>query len=119
MAAAADPLAELDEGRRVEAIMDPLDVLQVALEARTHVVGRALVVLCLCRHHPIWIDLREEVAAQVAREVREADVAKRLDGPHDGCRIGLEARRQLRRGQKHRSEERRVGKECRSRWSPY
>src|SRR5256886_10569222 len=40
------------------------------------------------------------------------------EGPHDLCRCfgpRQDARKQLVR----RSEERRVGKECRSRWSPY
>ena len=34
-------------------------------------------------------------------------------------RIALEASKLVRYNKKHRSEERRVGKECRSRWSPY
>ena len=33
--------------------------------------------------------------------------------------INLEAILNLPKGTEHRSEERRVGKECRSRWSPY
>ena len=32
---------------------------------------------------------------------------------------GLDAVRQIKSKRPHRSEERRVGKECRSRWSPY
>ena len=34
-------------------------------------------------------------------------------------RLAIEAARDLVEGRKTRSEERRVGKECRSRWSPY
>src|SRR2546430_5293206 len=48
------------------------------------------------------------------------DRAQRVRGP-TGDRIGGEpsGRRERIRGRAGRSEERRVGKECRSRWSPY
>src|SRR5689334_23605359 len=46
---------------------------------------------------------RSEVAAQIAREVRKADIPERLDGANDGCRIGIEARSEL--GRRQRSEE--------------
>src|SRR2546427_11748581 len=39
-----------------------------------------------------------------------------IDGPHQ---VGARAATDRRRGAAQRSEERRVGKECRSRWSPY
>src|SRR5256885_8686654 len=53
----------------------------------------------------------------------EADAARGAE--HEQRLAGLELRSILERvlrgaiGQKQRSEERRVGKECRSRWSPY
>src|SRR2546430_10043016 len=72
---------------------------------------------------PIWV-LAEYKASGAWRE--------NYDTWDDACEIGLEqSRRQINKllqhnekvGQKRpidqRSEERRVGKECRSRWSPY
>ena len=49
----------------------------------------------------------EAVAAQIDQEVKDL-----VDGAYRRCQDILEA-------QRDRSEERRVGKECRSRWSPY
>ena len=47
-------------------------------------------------------------------ELRRIQALVRVDDPHqDGNADGH------RRGEAERSEERRVGKECRSRWSPY
>src|SRR2546422_7425905 len=53
-------------------------------------------------------DLLQEVLQEVAHlEEREGVLARHQElAPHPG-------------GWRHRSEERRVGKECRSRWSPY
>src|ERR1022692_5061803 len=50
---------------------------------------------------------------------QEEQTARQEEQAHDPRRRSLAARvrRQERTG--HRSEERRVGKECRSRWSPY
>src|SRR2546429_2526588 len=53
------------------------------------------------------------LAGGVARELPAA-----LGGPL-GLEVGPDRRLLPRRGPPPRSEERRVGKECRSRWSPY
>src|SRR2546422_11723348 len=45
-----------------------------------------------------------------------ADSVRRL---MDGMRAGREQMLKIERDEERRSEERRVGKECRSRWSPY
>ena len=69
----------------------------------------------------------EGEAASYIREVTEAihqahaDAAKRRAKParKRGLEIAAVAERPKRSSKKKRSEERRVGKECRSRWSPY
>src|SRR3989442_13412452 len=55
---------------------------------------------------------------QVTRLDPERDVG-RHDGPRDVGHACGHHGHQLRPGHPGRSEERRVGKECRSRWSPY
>ena len=47
------------------------------------------------------------------------DTQDSVKGFHLGPRIHEKAVKPLSRGENNRSEERRVGKECRSRWSPY
>src|SRR3712207_9296979 len=49
--------------------------------------------------------------------VRQLDNGRR--GRFGGCRSGCRSAIRAARHQPPRSEERRVGKECRSRWSPY
>src|SRR5215216_7781140 len=53
------------------------------------------------------------ISDDVGRSPREPRERLRAAGGRDGRRGGRRARR------RRRSEERRVGKECRSRWSPY
>src|SRR5258708_26883464 len=46
--------------------------------------------------------------------------ARRIDVAHEKSdRCGIARARAVHARERHRSEERRVGKECRSRWSPY
>src|SRR2546422_8994984 len=52
------------------------------------------------------------------RVVRLANAGTKAAAP-DWTQLGLPALRSQERGGAERSEERRVGKECRSRWSPY
>ena len=58
---------------------------------------------------------RETVYAYVSRGLLERHPAS---GPHDSQFDPEEVERLVARARR-RSEERRVGKECRSRWSPY
>src|SRR5260221_13384976 len=48
------------------------------------------------------------------KDLAETQLARRQLGHQEGARNAAEAA-----NAQHRSEERRVGKECRSRWSPY
>ena len=59
--------------------------------------------------HGIWMDSHEPGAGKVGRN--------RVIGENDG--VQRSAPPMKRPIAFHRSEERRVGKECRSRWSPY
>ena len=60
------------------------------------------------------LDLGSEENPRLAREIRAMGVYTEIH-PHDITADELAALP----GVKGRSEERRVGKECRSRWSPY
>src|SRR3712207_8420503 len=76
------------------------------------------------RHTRYWRDWSSDVcSSDLLGEVREALGAERArreqaERTIDELRLELEALRQS-TGGPQRSEERRVGKECRSRWSPY
>src|SRR3972149_12179792 len=61
-----------------------------------------------------WAMCLEEVLAWHMGVVLDAYTVKRGT---EGWTLRIQGRRRL--GNKPRSEERRVGKECRSRWSPY
>src|SRR5258706_10714381 len=63
----------------------------------------------------------EEVVHEHAIAVVRAgeDVAAEVVGAAFDCRVGFGLFHQHVGGENIRSEERRVGKECRSRWSPY
>src|SRR5256886_7796603 len=70
---------------------------------------------------PIYSSLRDELRQHVAKEI--GPVAKpddiRFAEALPKTRSGKIMRRLLKQIASGRSEERRVGKECRSRWSPY
>src|ERR1035438_3068578 len=65
-------------------------------------VRRALARSIVLKFIPHFTYVLDKSSAQVARVLQALDEIARLGGPSDD-----------------RSEERRVGKECRSRWSPY
>src|SRR6266542_4925311 len=46
---------------------------------------------CDSLQHPVWRDLRDEMFAQVCREVCEAFVAQRLDGAYDSSGVNVVA----------------------------
>src|SRR3712207_7584191 len=87
------------------------------------------------RHTRYWRDWSSDVCSSDLVGVRELDeigdelVAAAADHRGDGVlhlerhervvAVGVADAVQLRGGPAERSEERRVGKECRSRWSPY
>ncbi len=60
----------------------------------------------------------EEVARELGMPAREIIKLASNENPNGPSPAALRAMEQALR-QLHRSEERRVGKECRSRWSPY
>src|SRR5256885_6210452 len=71
------------------------------------------------------LDPQERQTATLLHQ-RSGQRPRRREEPHEGSRGVEPFLRQLRvggrvdpRGERLRSEERRVGKECRSRWSPY
>src|SRR3712207_9088274 len=75
-------------------------------------------------HHPVVVGLPagQRPADQVLQVVvAVADRVRAAEGPlhHLGRRPDADARHRLQPALQVRSEERRVGKECRSRWSPY
>src|SRR3712207_7950201 len=81
------------------------------------------------RHTRYWRDWSSDVCSSDLREVHEGRIttALRVGGKH-GDSLLMRHHLHLRiepvepaaaRGGELRSEERRVGKECRSRWSPY
>ena len=53
------------------------------------------------------------------RNLREDHPSTRKDSPSSRMAAAIRARRERANARTGRSEERRVGKECRSRWSPY
>ncbi len=68
--------------------------------------------------------MEEEMTSQarMAPGISDHVIRRRLQAKADALGLPPEARKFsiIRSGQaRHRSEERRVGKECRSRWSPY
>src|SRR5438270_8533159 len=67
---------------------------------------------------PISRHLRGAPAISQMRPAMDA-VMKLTSDPASSARKPSRARSDLRLGARPRSEERRVGKECRSRWSPY
>ena len=65
-------------------------------------------------------ELEHDPSAQVPEEVqRRAEKTIRKTQNHDVLRAAHDFQVPYQRRHAHRSEERRVGKECRSRWSPY
>src|SRR2546425_5166607 len=80
----------------------------------------------LCEYHMLFQTAQRGLAMpacisakldQPDELARESEIAFRLN--RDGDQVGVQAVSQSPRVADHRSEERRVGKECRSRWSPY
>src|SRR3712207_7332985 len=64
------------------------------------------------------LPIYREDRARPARRERSAEGVVRLSGRAEETRRGVAEPSRAARG-RSRSEERRVGKECRSRWSPY
>src|SRR3712207_8523500 len=80
------------------------------------------------RHTRYWRDWSSDVCSsdlrlgggeQVQVPLAPAVVARRLAGPRGAAEDAAPAVGRLGTVRAARSEERRVGKECRSRWSPY
>src|SRR2546425_5172402 len=79
----------------------------------------------------VWFDTIKELISQHARllegkvvvdpsnPIKAGDGGKFVRTLPDGVSSGAEIAKRLPKGAHYRSEERRVGKECRSRWSPY
>ena len=67
--------------------------------------------------HAACAPARPEVAAQIARDLARATAGRA--NPAALHASGRRAGTALYKARAERSEERRVGKECRSRWSPY
>src|SRR2546425_11016953 len=79
----------------------------------------------------VWFDTIKELISQHARllegkvvvdpsnPITAGDGGKFMRTLPDGVSTGAEIAKRLPKGAHYRSEERRVGKECRSRWSPY
>src|SRR5260370_32964830 len=65
------------------------------------------------------IRLERQVGLERRVAEHDADEGERADARIDQHRVLADAAEPRARGQLARSEERRVGKECRSRWSPY
>src|SRR2546430_9091192 len=90
-----------------------LEMLQLAAEAEPQESGHPKVIAGAEQHAvlraQLFDDFRRRDGAAVARPANRAGVRWM---PGEGVAERLEPRF-------HRSEERRVGKECRSRWSPY
>src|SRR2546425_13322501 len=76
-------------------------------------VGVGLPHATTTRHCPGIASFAEPIAPEAPRAPFRFEAAAILGG------AGLEIGRVTYARQVHRSEERRVGKECRSRWSPY
>src|SRR5256885_15879349 len=75
--------------------------------------------LCACDLREA--ELREELPGGLSEEIHRAYAAAsgEIECGHRECRAQALAAALRRHGDRARSEERRVGKECRSRWSPY
>ena len=74
----------------------------------------------LSEHLNSFIDLSEKARmAEVIVEKEEDDSQKVMDMNIDELELSVRSYNCLKRAGINRSEERRVGKECRSRWSPY
>src|SRR3712207_7668170 len=83
------------------------------------------------RHTRYWRDWSSDVCSSDLRHTAAAHTHLRtlvLEQPHAGAgrepahplgRVGVAVDEENAAGGMQRSEERRVGKECRSRWSPY
>src|SRR2546430_15476647 len=66
----------------------------------------------------LWVAAASAAAVDISRELLEKGVVKRFV-PRVIQRIAVQASGEVVEKWSGRSEERRVGKECRSRWSPY
>src|SRR3712207_7575916 len=73
------------------------------------------------RHTRYWRDWSSDVcSSDLAEGLSVAEIAETTGWSVSKVKVRAHrARARLRRVLKKRSEERRVGKECRSRWSPY
>src|SRR5256885_8275957 len=63
------------------------------------------------------VDVRDEIERTLIDD--PPAIAREGGFTRDGRDTGIDDLRRISRSGKQRSEERRVGKECRSRWSPY
>src|SRR2546425_12153021 len=98
------------------------------LEPAIHLVQRSPCLLASPRQRPVrdWRDLRPLPRLWGRDDLERLHAPTRPEEPEGLLAANLEAERRRRRSSygggreaAHRSEERRVGKECRSRWSPY
>ena len=75
--------------------------------------------VCGSTEHPFPAAWTDEIPSQQQLDKAEADSAKAARAKSDAERDLAEREGSLTAHRANRSEERRVGKECRSRWSPY
>ena len=109
-AASIDPYTDAEQSLRDNAFASPLSrSFQQAIN--TDVAGSY-------RQEALETQLRGDGAAQRAAEYNRDSALRRMKLPAVGPTTFDEARTTGNYGD-YRSEERRVGKECRSRWSPY
>src|SRR5258707_7020670 len=95
--------------------LKPHELLKVLAEAKKHYGVRELAMFCLAYHHGLRAS---EICKLLLADIKDGAIdVRRLKGSlhtiqplksHDNPLLD-----------EKRSEERRVGKECRSRWSPY
>ena len=107
-------------------VIEQTDFTMTILNGRQYEVGQCIVVPI--RHAPTLLELEDEEAAAVMSSAKRlAEAMMRAFAP-DGLLLyqnnGLGSGQEVPHFHLHvvprrRSEERRVGKECRSRWSPY
>src|ERR1035437_9984184 len=98
-----------------------LTIMKPAQEAATGHAAEGSLVLVGVNHTTAPIEVRERLSIPATRLADAVRTLVHLPGIREGLIVSTCNRVEFVTYQdaSHRSEERRVGKECRSRWSPY